>query len=63
MRQCDWRKGCWQDAYGDERWCYFHSKSHGPLAQTDEQDPFSSDSLEIRKAQGVLRLARSLLKA
>lgn len=62
MRQCGWRKGCYEDAYGDDRFCYYHAKRREPpVAPGNIRDLWTSEALAIRDMQTQLERGRKTL--
>lgn len=56
MHRCAWRKGCDTEAFTEERFCYYHSKRRGESITESgtARDQFSSEAIEIRKAEYLL---------
>jgi len=62
MRECAYRKGCWQYAYGDDRWCYWHQKKREPPEKSGtERDLWTSEALAIKEAGYMLLAAKIAL--
>jgi hypothetical protein len=63
MRECSYRKGCWQMAYGDSKLCYRHEKLKNPPEPPGNiRDQFSSEALAIAEAERLLSRERSRLR-
>ena len=62
MRECSYRRGCWQWAFGDDKLCYFHSKRRNPPEKSGtERDLWTSEALAIKDAETLLTRAKAAL--
>ena len=62
MRECGWRKGCWEWAYGDDKYCYAHQKRREPPEKPGtERDLWTSEALAIKDAETLLLRAKLAL--
>jgi len=62
MRECSYRKGCWEYALGDDRFCYYHQKRREPPEKSGtERDLWTSEALAIKEAGSMLLAAKLAL--